>query len=89
MRVLYRGLLTKRNLVQKTGYVIPIAIFSLVLSSIGTGLMSTLQADSAVGRWVGFQILAGVGSGAGLQLVSFSPPPQHSTILTDMSARFE
>ncbi|ROW06504.1 hypothetical protein VMCG_04270 [Cytospora schulzeri] len=30
--------------------------------------MSTLQADSAVGRWVGFQILAGVGSGAGLQL---------------------
>ncbi|KAK8021792.1 hypothetical protein PG990_006930 [Apiospora arundinis] len=53
---------------QKTGYVIPFAIFSLVLSSIGVGLMSTLQADSSVGRWVGFQILAGVGSGAGLQL---------------------
>ncbi|KAI2464678.1 efflux pump [Annulohypoxylon bovei var. microspora] len=56
------------GILQKTGYVIPIAIFSLVLSSIGTGLMSTLQADSSVGRWVGFQILAGVGSGAGLQL---------------------
>ncbi|KAK6955838.1 hypothetical protein Daesc_003482 [Daldinia eschscholtzii] len=56
------------NTLQKIGYVIPIAIFSLILSAIGTGLMSTLQAHSSVGRWVGFQILAGVGSGAGLQL---------------------
>ncbi|KAK8139993.1 major facilitator superfamily domain-containing protein [Apiospora sp. TS-2023a] len=56
------------GVLQKTGYVIPIAIFSLVLSSIGTGLMSTLQADSSVGKWVGFQILAGVGSGSALQL---------------------
>ncbi|KAI1406173.1 MFS general substrate transporter [Hypoxylon fuscum] len=56
------------GILQKTGYVIPIAIFSLVLSSIGTGLISTLQAESSVRRWVGFQILAGVGSGAGLQL---------------------
>ncbi|GAB1314339.1 hypothetical protein MFIFM68171_04549 [Madurella fahalii] len=56
------------GVLQKMGYVIPIAIFSLILSSIGTGLMSTLRADSSVGNWVGFQILAGVGSGAGLQL---------------------
>ncbi|KAK7968787.1 hypothetical protein PG988_007860 [Apiospora saccharicola] len=56
------------GVLQKTGYVIPIAVFSLLLSSIGTGLMSTLQADSSVGRWVGFQILAGMGSGSGLQL---------------------
>ncbi|KAK8087704.1 MFS transporter, partial [Apiospora hydei] len=56
------------GILQKTGYVIPVAVFSLVLSSVGAGLMSTLQADSSVGRWVGFQILAGVGSGAALQL---------------------
>ncbi|KAK0630993.1 efflux pump [Bombardia bombarda] len=56
------------GVLQKTGYVIPIAIFSLVLSSIGTGLMSTLKSDSPIGHWVGFQILAGVGSGAGLQV---------------------
>ncbi|CAG8955746.1 hypothetical protein HYFRA_00011012 [Hymenoscyphus fraxineus] len=56
------------GVLQKTGYVIPIAIFSLVISSIGTGLMSTLEANSSVGKWVGFQILAGVGSGAGLQV---------------------
>ncbi|KAI0115567.1 efflux pump [Nemania sp. FL0031] len=56
------------GVLQKTGYVIPIAIFSLVLSSIGTGLMSTLRAHSSVGRWVGFQLLAGIGTGAGLQL---------------------
>ncbi|KAK8054932.1 major facilitator superfamily domain-containing protein [Apiospora rasikravindrae] len=56
------------GVLQKTGYVIPVAVFSLVLSSIGAGLMSTLQANSSVGGWVGFQILAGVGSGAALQL---------------------
>ncbi|KAK8086236.1 hypothetical protein PG994_001210 [Apiospora phragmitis] len=56
------------GILQKTGFVIPIALFSLVLSSIGVGLMSTLQADSSVGKWIGFQMLAGIGSGAGLQL---------------------
>ncbi|KAK7941492.1 major facilitator superfamily domain-containing protein [Apiospora aurea] len=55
------------GVLQKTGYVIPVAVFSLVLSSIGACLMSMLQADSPVGRWAGFQILAGVGSGAALQ----------------------
>lgn len=45
--------------------------------------MSTLQADSPVGRWVGFQILAGVGSGAGLQLVSLSLPSCKMSQLPD------
>ncbi|KAI0146097.1 MFS general substrate transporter [Xylariaceae sp. FL1272] len=51
----------------KTGYVWPIAFFSLVLSSVVIGLMSTLRADSSVGQWVGFQLLAGIGSSAELQ----------------------
>ncbi|KAJ8122846.1 hypothetical protein ONZ43_g1058 [Nemania bipapillata] len=56
------------GVLQKTGYVFPYAIFALVLSSVGVGLMSTLRATSSVGEWVGYQILAGVGSGTGLQL---------------------
>jgi hypothetical protein len=56
------------GVLQKMGFVIPVAIFALVLSSIGTGLLSTLRASTSVGKWVGFQILAGVGSGASLQL---------------------
>lgn len=55
-------------LLTKIGYVIPLAIFSTVLLSIASGLYSSLQPSSPVGWWIGFQILAGIGSGAGLQV---------------------
>ncbi|KAH8732612.1 major facilitator superfamily domain-containing protein [Phaeosphaeriaceae sp. PMI808] len=54
--------------VSKIGYVIPVAIFSTVLLSIGTGLYSLLQPGSSSAKWIIFQILGGVGFGAGLQL---------------------
>ncbi|KAH9866822.1 hypothetical protein J1614_008515 [Plenodomus biglobosus] len=54
--------------VTKIGYVIPVAVFSTVFLSIGTGLYSLLQPGSSSGKWIGFQILGGVGFGAGLQL---------------------
>ncbi|KAK3329998.1 major facilitator superfamily domain-containing protein [Apodospora peruviana] len=56
------------GILQKMGYVIPLAIFATVLLSIGTGLLSILGSESSTGQWIGFQILTGVGSGAGLQL---------------------
>ncbi|KAI2463106.1 MFS general substrate transporter [Annulohypoxylon bovei var. microspora] len=54
--------------VTKIGYVIPVAIFSTIFLSVGSGLYSILQPGSSTGKWVGFQILGGIGSGAGLQL---------------------
>lgn len=57
------------SLVSKIGYVIPVAIFSTVFLSIGNGLCSLLQPGSPSGQWIGFQILTGIGFGAGLQLV--------------------
>ncbi|KAK4172408.1 major facilitator superfamily domain-containing protein [Triangularia setosa] len=56
------------GILQKMGYVIPLGIFATILLSIGSGLLSTLQPDSSVGKWVGYQIMTGIGSGAGLQL---------------------
>lgn len=55
--------------VTKIGYVIPVGIFSAIFLSVGSGLYSLLQPGSSTGKWVGFQILGGIGSGAGLQLV--------------------
>lgn len=55
--------------VMKLGYVIPIALVSTILLSISGGLYSMLQPDSPIGWWVGFQIMAGIGSGLGLNLV--------------------
>ncbi|KAI1370090.1 major facilitator superfamily domain-containing protein [Hypoxylon crocopeplum] len=55
-------------LIMKIGYVIPLAFASTVLLSIASGLYALLQPGSPTGYWVGFQILAGVGSGLGLQV---------------------
>ncbi|KAI1074270.1 MFS general substrate transporter [Whalleya microplaca] len=55
-------------IIQKMGYVAPIAIFATVLLSVGSGLLSILRPSSPAGEWVGFQLIAGIGSGAGLQL---------------------
>jgi hypothetical protein len=36
--------------------------------AIGSGLLHTLQVDSSKAKWIGYQILAGGGSGAAIQL---------------------
>jgi hypothetical protein len=54
----------------KIGFVIPFALVATVLLSIASGLYSILEADSPMGWWVGFQIIGGVGTGLGLNLVS-------------------
>ncbi|KAI0479725.1 MFS general substrate transporter [Xylaria cf. heliscus] len=56
------------GVVQKIGYTIPITLFASVFLSTGTGLLSLLQPDTPTARWVGFQILVGIGFGAGLQM---------------------
>lgn len=58
-------------LVKRLGYYLPWGIAGAALGAIGTGLMSTLNPDTSTGKWVGYQILAGVGRGAGQQVVMF------------------
>jgi hypothetical protein len=58
--------------VQKMGFVIPLAIVGTVLLTVGSGLYSLLQPGSPTGYWVGFQVLAGIGSGLSMQLVRAS-----------------
>ncbi|CAG8953372.1 hypothetical protein HYFRA_00010117 [Hymenoscyphus fraxineus] len=55
-------------LLQKIGYVIPLAIFGTVLLSIGSGIFSILQPGSPIKLWVGLQILTGTGAGLSMQL---------------------
>ncbi|KAM3067953.1 hypothetical protein ACMFMF_009321 [Clarireedia jacksonii] len=44
---------------------IPLAIFPTIFTSFASGLYFLLQAGSATGKSVGFQIIGGIGSGAG------------------------
>ncbi|TVY82046.1 Efflux pump roqT, partial [Lachnellula suecica] len=47
----------------KTGFINPPALIGPVVSIVGCGMLITLEANSSVGKWVGYQILAGGGIG--------------------------
>ncbi|KAH8701042.1 putative MFS multidrug transporter [Talaromyces proteolyticus] len=64
-------------LVSRIGYYTPFMIFGVVLSSIGAGLLTTLQINTSNGNWIGYQILYG----SGLGLSSQAPNMAAQTVL--------
>jgi hypothetical protein len=44
-----------------------------MIGAIGTGLMSTFDSHTPMSKWIGYQIVAGVGQGSGFQMVLFFP----------------
>jgi hypothetical protein len=56
------------KLLSLIGYYVPFAIFGGVLTTIASGLLSTLTATTPNANWIGYLILMGVGSGAGIQM---------------------
>jgi hypothetical protein len=70
-------------IVNRVGYYIPISLFSAVLVAVGGGLMSTFSPSTSTGKWIGYQIILGVGRGIGLQMVNLISPKTH-TILSPL-----
>jgi hypothetical protein len=56
------------SLVGRVGYYLPFAVVSGVLTILGAGLISTFTPTTAVGTWIGFQIIMGAGRGLGFQM---------------------
>lgn len=54
----------------KLGYYLPWSIASGAIVAIAAGLVSTFTPDTSTAKWVGYQFLAGIGRGCGLQMVS-------------------
>ncbi|KAK4610475.1 hypothetical protein CLAFUW4_13813 [Fulvia fulva] len=54
-------------LVTRIGYYVPFMWLSVVFMAVGSGLLTTLTRDSSLGKWVGYQIIDGVGIGFGWQ----------------------
>ncbi|MCJ1314764.1 hypothetical protein MMC15_000076 [Xylographa vitiligo] len=49
--------------IQKIGYYTPFAIGGSCIMAIGAGLLTTLQVDTDMGKWIGYQVLYGFGMG--------------------------
>ncbi|KAF1364938.1 MFS transporter [Lizonia empirigonia] len=50
------------------GWYAPFMWFGSAVFAIGAGMLYTLKVNSPNGQWIGYQILAGVGAGAGVQI---------------------
>lgn len=53
--------------VTATGYIWPFMTAASVFTAIGAGLMTTFQVNISVGRWIGYQIIYGIGMGLAAQ----------------------
>ncbi|KAI5463622.1 major facilitator superfamily domain-containing protein [Mariannaea sp. PMI_226] len=49
------------------GYYTPFMVAGAILMAVGYGLLSTLRPSTGAGEWIGYQIIAGVGVGVGMQ----------------------
>ncbi|KAI2464009.1 MFS multidrug transporter [Annulohypoxylon bovei var. microspora] len=54
--------------VQRIGYYLPSVVLGTALASVGSGLLSTLQVSTSVSRWVGYQVIYGLGVGMVVQM---------------------
>ena len=69
--------------VGRLGLYIPFMLMGSVIFTIASGLIHTLGVDTPAGNWIGYQILAGTGTGSTLQLVSEAKEPFFWLNLTD------
>jgi hypothetical protein len=53
--------------VTAVGYYAPFMIFGCVFLSIGAGLLTTWDVETQSSKWIGYQVIAGIGIGVGLQ----------------------
>lgn len=54
-------------LTQKIGYYVPWMYLSVVLMPIGAGLISTFTVHTGHSKWIGYQVIFGLGIGLGMQ----------------------
>ncbi|KAF7169101.1 hypothetical protein CNMCM5623_001909 [Aspergillus felis] len=50
------------------GYYVPFMYFGSILSAIGAGLLTTFTTSTGHSQWIGYQVIYGVGIGAGMQM---------------------
>lgn len=54
-------------LVNLVGYYTPLMFLGSALLTIGSGLCTTFQVHTGNGKWIGYQIIIGIGAGVGFQ----------------------
>ncbi|KAI9697752.1 MAG: hypothetical protein M1836_004428 [Candelina mexicana] len=59
--------ITGGSLVTRFGYYTPFMLICSTLTAVGAGMLTTLKVDSGRSKWIGYQVLYGLGLGCGMQ----------------------
>ena len=59
----------------KVGYYTPLAIIGSCIMAVGAGLLTTFQVDSGAGKWIGYQVVYGLGLGLCFQVPNLEAQP--------------
>jgi len=62
------SMIASGTIISATGLAVPLQLLGASIGLVATGLLFTLDSDNGVGKWVGFQLLGGVGWGLAFQI---------------------
>jgi MFS family permease len=62
------SMITSGMLISATGLAVPIQVVGAIIGVVAAGLLYTLDIDTSIGKWIGYQLLAGVGWGLAFQV---------------------
>lgn len=81
------------GLISRFGEYLPLFYLSSIFTSVGAGLISTFEVDTAHPKWIGYQVIFGMGLGLGVQLpitiVQLSCPPKDIAAATSLMVFFQ
>ncbi|RSM01416.1 hypothetical protein CDV31_011349 [Fusarium ambrosium] len=66
------GAIMSGAIITRTGYYVPWMFVAAVLTSVGSGLMTTFKTNTSHSAWIGYQVLFGLGLGTGMQQPSMA-----------------
>lgn len=78
------GTIASGGYITAKGHFVPLMIASGVFGTIGAGLIFTLNIGSSSGKWIGYQVLAGLGLGIGFQIPIIAT--QATSTVADLSS---
>jgi hypothetical protein len=66
------GTILAGALTSQTGYYMPFIYLSSVFMAVGAGLITLFEVDTSTAKWIGYQIVFGIGAGLGFQQVTLA-----------------
>lgn len=80
-------------IITATGQFAPLVVLGAVMTTVGSGLLYTLDQTSGPGEWIGYQVLAGLGIGLCFQVPimagqALSPPEEVSSATALILCKF-